>query len=107
MWALGLMLCEMLTGTTVADFLNQDYAKVWPNYKKELAGWIKKAKAVDENLGRIAAGLLTPKPADRYGAENVAMQLRRAATQLRLISDEPPPFLPVVWRCRLTLRNPC
>jgi serine/threonine protein kinase len=105
MWALGLMLCEMITGTTVADLLGPDYyGKVWQGtYKRKLAPWIKNAKARDENLGCIAEGLLNSLPDERYGAVDVAAQLRKAATDMRMISDDLPPFVPVVGRCRLTL----
>lgn len=102
MWALGLMLCEMLTGTTVNDLLDGDYARVWPNYSKQMAGWIKNAKVRDENLGRIASRLLHPEPpADRFSAEEAARELRNH----RFVSDEPPPFLPVGWLDQLHLAD--
>ena len=106
MWALGIMLCEMLTGRTVRDLLGGAYVQVWPRYAEELEGWKAEAKALDENLGRIAEGLLCPKPADRFGAEEVAAELRTMGITLqghRIISDEPPPFLPVGWLYQLHL----
>jgi hypothetical protein len=106
MWALGLMVCEMLTGTTVQKLMDGDWAKVLPNYREKLEVWKSEAKVLDENLGRIAAGLLRPSPAERFGAEEVASELRKMGITLqghRIISDEPPPFQPVGWLDQLHL----
>ena len=94
MWALGLVLCEMVTGKTAYDILEGDYVRFYPKYMDELTEWIKEVYNVDANFGRIAEGLLQKNPEDRYSAETVLNELHIGH---RLVSEKPPPFLPVGW----------
>ena len=95
MWALGLVLCEMLSGQTVCDIMDNDYARLIPKYRTELAEWIVDVVAIDKDLGGIAQGLLQTLPGKRFSAKQVLTELELIRN--RIITKHPPPFLAVGW----------
>ena len=95
MWALGLVLCEMLSGQTVCDIMDSDYARLIPNYRTQLAGWIVDVVAIDKDLGGIAQGLLQTLPEERFSAKQVLAELKLIRN--RIITKHPPPLLAVGW----------
>jgi len=75
MWALGLVLCEMLSGQSVCKLMGGDYATLIPNYHNKLEAWIKSVKKIDRDLGGIAQNLLLHNPEKRFSAKQVLVEL--------------------------------
>jgi NIMA (never in mitosis gene a)-related kinase len=95
MWALGLVLCELLSGQSAKDIMDGDFAEFIPKYKEKLIGWIRDVANIDEDLGGIAQGLLLQDPAKRFSAKQVIAEL--VSIRERTVTELPPPFLPVGW----------
>ena len=95
MWALGLVLCEILSGQRVQGIMDGDFAEFIPKYREKLIGWIRDVANIDEDLGGIAQGLLLQDPATRSSAKQAIAELN--SIRERTVTEIPPPFLPVGW----------
>ena len=97
MWALGLVLCEMISGKTTEDIMGEHvWAKFVPIFEDKLNTWIQSVVAIDKDLGGIAQGLLQTLPGERLAPSRCwpswSMLIRN-----RIITKHPPPFLAVGW----------
>jgi serine/threonine protein kinase len=76
MWALGLVLCEMISGKTTEDIMGEHvWAKFIPTFEDKLKTWIQSVVAIDKDLGGIAQGLLQTLPGERFSAKQVLAEL--------------------------------
>ena len=105
MWALGLVLCEMLIGKLIHDYLPDGdigYSKnVDRNYVKPrgIARLVKEAKAKDANLGAIADKLLTDctRRLSPAGVTEELHGIRRNLLGARVVRTELDVTCPQAW----------